>query len=291
MPKLSFNKITNYLIFLTLSLFAATCLFIFAVMIVGRFQGDNPNPMIPWTTLQVGFVLIVVPFFGKRIFAKVVNAPEEVTLPRPASLFVGMLSGLLYGGAILILATAALFCTDPARLLGDDVAKTAFIILGVTAVIGMFLAPQRVSRKARLWLLVALIAQFVSISTARQLLGLYPMEYDYKVEELDLKKMPLADRNHTRWLIPEGAKNIHIHGVRASFGKVQCTVSMEQVKKFMDQYKLKILLDNGNEIVFGNDEFVVFIYNQQTKVLAGSFRRDGLPENLKKPQVPAQDKQ
>lgn len=288
MPKLSFNTITNYLIFLTLSLFAAACLFLFAVMIVGRFQGDTPNPMIPWTTLQVGFVLLVVPFFGKRIFAKVVKAPEEVTLPRPAALFVGMLSGLLYGGAILILATAVLFCIEPARLLGDDVAKTAFIILGITAVAGMFLAPQKVARKARLWLLVALIAQFVTISTARQLLGLYPMEYNYKVEKIDLKQMPLADRNHIKWLIPEGAKNIHIHGVRASFGKSKCTVSMEQVKKFMDLHKFKILLDNGNEFVFGDNKFVVFLYNQKTGELAGSFQLDGLP---KKPQTPAPVKQ
>ena len=288
MPKLSFNTITNYLIFLTLSLFAAACLFLFAVMIVGRFQGDTPNPMIPWTTLQVGFVLLVVPFFGKRIFAKVVKAPEEVTLPRPAALFVGMLSGLLYGGAVLIIATAALFCIDPARLLGDDVAKTALIILGITAVTGMFLAPQKVARKARLWLLVALIAQFVTISTARQLLGLYPMEYNYKVEKIDLKQMPLADRNHIKWLIPEGAKNIHIHGVRASFGKSKCTVSMEQVKKFMDLHKFKKLLDNGNEFVFGDDKFVVFLYNQKTGELAGSFQLDGLP---KKPQTPEPVKQ
>ena len=291
MPKLPLSKITNYLIFLTLSLFAAACLFIFAVVLVGRFQGDNPNPMIPWTTLQIGFVLIVVPFFGKRIFAKVVNAPEEVTLPRPAALFVGMLSGLLYGGAILILATAALFCIDPARLLGNDVAKTALIILGVCAAAGMCFPPEKVARKTRLWILVALVAQFVTISTARQLLGLYPMEYDYKVEEIDLKQMPLADRGHIKWLIPEGAKNIHIYGIRATYGKSSCNVSMEQVKKFAEQNKFELPENPGNEFVFGNNEFVVFIYNQQTGTLLGYFKRDGLPENLKKPQVPAQDKQ
>ena len=290
MLKLPLNKITNYLIFLTLSLFAAACLFIFAAVLVGRFQGDTPNPMIPWTTLQIGFVLIVVPFFGKRIFAKVVNAPEEVTLPKIAAFFVGLLNGFLYGGAILILATAAMFCIDPARLLGDDVAKTALIILGGCGFIGMCFPPERVARKARLWLLVALVAQFVTISTARQLLGLYPMEYDYEVEKIDLKQMPLADRVHIKWLIPEGAKNIHIYGIRATYGKSSCTVSMEQVKKFAEQNKFELPENPSNEFVFGNNEFVVFIYNQQTGILLGYFRRDGLPENLKKPQDPAQDK-
>ena len=287
MQKLSLNKITNYLMFITLSLFAAACLYIFAAVLFGRLQGDDPNPMIPWTTLQIGFVLIVVPFIGKRIYAKVVNAPDEVTLPKIAAVFVGMLNGFLYGGTVLILATAVLFCTDPARLLGEDVAKTAFIILGACGVGGMCLAPQKVARKTRLWLLVALIAQFVTLSTARQLLGLYPMKYDYTVEKLDLKKMPLADRTHIRFLIPEGAKNIHIHGIRATLAKSECVVSMEQVKKFAEQHKFELPENPGNEFVFGNNEFVVFVYNQQTGTLLGYFKRDGLPENLKKPQLPA----
>ena len=283
MQQLSFNKITNYLMFLTLSLFAAACLYVFSVILISRLQGDTPSPVIPWTTLQVGFVLLIIPFFAKRIFAKVVAAPEEVTLPRPAALFVGLLNGLLYGGALLIILTAVIFCTNPLRLLADDVSKYAGIILGLTGLAGVVLAPQRVARKTRLWLLLALICQFVSISNARQLLGLYPFKYDYTVETVDMKKMPLVEKQVVEWLIPEGAKNIHIHGIRATHSRAECTVTMEQIKKFAAKHKFELPENPAKEFVFGNNEFLIFIYNQQTASLLGYFQRDGLPPSLKRP--------
>lgn len=285
MQNLSLNKITNYLMFLTLSLFAAACLYIFSVMLISRLQGDTPNPVIPWTTLQVGFVLLVIPFIGKRIYAKVVAVPEEVTLPRPAALFVGMLNGLLYGGALLIILTAIIFCTEPIRLLADNVAKYAGIILAVSALAGAAIAPQRVSRKARLWLLLALVCQFVMLSTVRQLLGLYPFKYDYTVEEVDFKKMPLVEKQIVEWLIPEGAKNIHIYGTRASHSRAECNATMEQIKNFAAKHKFELPEAPANEFVFGNNEFLIFIYNQQTTRLLGYFKRDGLPQNLKKPET------
>lgn len=283
MQNFSFNKVTNYLMFLTLSLFAAACLYIFSVMLISRLQGDTPSPVIPWTTLQVGFVLLVIPFIGKRIYAKVVAVPEEVTLPRPAALFVGLLNGLLYGGALLIILTAVIFCTDPIRLLADNVAKYAGIILAVSALAGAAIAPQRVSRKARLWLLLALICQFVMLSTVRQLLGLYPFKYDYNVEVVDFKKMPLVEKQIIEWLVPEGAKNIHIYGTRASHSRAECNATMEQIRNFAAKHKFELPVNPANEFVFGNNEFLIFIYNQQTASLLGYFKREGLPPSLKKP--------
>ena len=283
MQKLSFNKVTNYLMFITLSLFAAACLYIFSVMLISRLQGDSPSPVIPWTTLQVGFVLLVIPFIGKRIYAKVVAVPEEVTLPRPSAIFVGMLNGLLYGGALLIILTLIIFCTDPLRLLADDTAKYAGIVLAVSALAGIALAPERVSRKARLWLLLALICQFVMLSTVRQLLGLYPFKYDYTVEEVDLKKMPLVEKQIVEWLVPEGAKNVHIYGTRASHSRSGCNATMEQIRKFAAKHKFELPENPADEFVFGNNEYLIFIYNQKTESLLGYFKRDGLPPNLKKP--------
>ena len=282
MKNLSFSKITNYLMFLTLSLFAAACLYIFSVVLISRLQGDTPSPVIPWTTLQIGFVLLIIPFIGKRIYAKVVNVPEEVALPRPAAIFVGLLNGLLYGGALLIICTAVIFCTDPLRRLADNIAKYAGIILLACGLAGIVAAPQRVARKARLWLLLALICQFVILSTARQLLGLYPFKYDYTVESVDLKKMPLVEKPIVEWLIPEGAKNIHIYGTRASHSRVECTVPMEQIKKFAAKHKFELPENPAAEFIFGNNEFLIFIYNQQNGLLLGYFKRDGLPPHLRK---------
>ena len=283
MQNLSFNKITNYLMFLTLSLFAAACLYIFSMGLISRLQGNDPSPVIPWTTLQVGFILIVIPFIGKRIYAKVVAVPDEVTLPRPAALFVGLLNGLLYGGALLIILTAIIFCTDPIRLLADNTAKYAGLVLAASGIAGIAVAPHQVARKARLWLLLALICQFVTLSTARQLLGLYPFKYDYSVEEVDLKKMPLVEKQIVEWLIPDGAKNIRIHGIRAGFSRSECTVTMEQLKAFAAKHKFELPENPPNEFAFGNNEFLVYVYNQQTNLLLGYFRRDGLPPHLKKP--------
>lgn len=283
MQNLSFNKITNYLMFLTLSLFAAACLYIFSMGLISRLQGNDPSPVIPWTTLQVGFILIVIPFIGKRIYAKVVAVPDEVTLPRPAALFVGLLNGLLYGGALLIILTAIIFCTDPIRLLADNTAKYAGLVLAASGIAGIAVAPHQVARKARLWLLLALICQFVTLSTARQLLGLYPFEYDYTTAERDLKKMPLVEKQIVEWLIPDGAKNIRIHGIRAGFSRSECTVTMEQIKAFAAKHKFELPENPANEFAFGNNEFLVYVYNQQTGVLQGYFRRDGLPANLIRP--------
>lgn len=294
MKNLSFSKITNYLMFLTLSLFAAACLYIFSVVLISRLQGDTPSPVIPWTTLQIGFVLLIIPFIGKRIYAKVIDVPEEVSLPRPAAIFVGLLNGLLYGGALLIICTAVIFCTDPLRLLADNIAKYAGIILLACGLAGIVAAPQRVARKARLWLLLALICQFVILSTARQLLGLYPFKYDYTVESVDLKKMPLVEKPIVEWLIPEGAKNIHIYGIRASHSRAECTVSMEQLKKFAAKHKFELPENPAGEFIFGNNEFLIFIYNQQNGLLLGYFKRDGLPPHLKKKDakiVPAEKKE
>lgn len=294
MKNLSFSKITNYLMFLTLSLFAAACLYIFSVVLISRLQGNSPSPVIPWTTLQIGFVLLIIPFIGKRIYAKVIDVPEEVSLPRPAAIFVGLLNGLLYGGALLIICTAVIFCTDPLRLLADNIAKYAGIILLACGLAGIVAAPQRVARKARLWLLLALICQFVILSTARQLLGLYPFKYDYTVESVDLKKMPLVEKPIVEWLIPEGAKNIHIYGIRASHSRAECTVSMEQLKKFAAKHKFELPENPAGEFIFGNNEFLIFIYNQQNGLLLGYFKRDGLPPHLKKKDakiVPAEKKE
>ena len=79
-------------------------------------------------------------------------------------------------------------------------------------------------------LLLALIAQFVTLSALRQLLGLFPLKFDYTVAEINLEKMPLADKNLVNWLVPDGAKNIHIYGTRGEEARVQCQVTAEQLK-------------------------------------------------------------
>lgn len=282
MQKISLNTITNYLMFLTLCLFSAGCLFLFSVLLISRLQGDSPSPVIPWTTLQIGFVLIIVPFVGKRLFAKIVAAPEEVELPRNAGFFVGFLQGLLYGGSILVIAGIWLFCFNTERLFSHDLTYYSLVILGVCGVAGMFFAPVRVARKARLWLLLALISQFVTISTLRQLLGLVQLKFDYKVSEIDLAKMPLADKHLVNWLVPDGAKNIHIYGTRGEEARVQCQVTAEQLKAFAEKYKLDLPEIDRKEFAFGNNETVAFIYNRETGVLVGIFKRNGLPANLRR---------
>ncbi|MBE6391797.1 MAG: hypothetical protein E7042_06325 [Lentisphaerae bacterium] len=282
MQKISLNTITNYLMFLTLCLFSAGCLFVFSVMLISRLQGDTPSPTIPWTTLQIGFVLIIVPFVAKRLFAKVIAAPEEVVLPAGAGIFVGFLQGLLYGGAILVIGGIVLFCFNPQRLFSHDLFYYSMATLGVTGVAGAFFAPVRVARKARLWLLLALISQFVTLSALRQLLGLFPLKFDYTVAEINFEKMPLADSNLVNWLVPDGAKNIHIYGTRGEEARVQCQITAEQLKEFAKKNKLELPETESREFAFGNNETVVFIYNRESGVLIGFFRRDGLPGHLRR---------
>lgn len=289
MNKLTLNRITNYLMFATLCLFTAGCLYLFSVLLISRLQGNTPSPVIPWTTLQVGFVLIVIPFFGKRLFYKIVEAPEEVELPRGASLFVGFLQGLLYGGTLLILVGTGLFCFDPMRLFDHNIFYWAIAALALTGFAGICYAPVRVARKTRLWLLLALIAQFVTISTIRQLLGLYPLKYDYQVEFADPEKMPLASKGIIELMIPEGAEDIHLYGIRGDQTRVKCQVTAEQLKAFAAKHKLELPQDDKEEIVFGNNEFTIFIYNRKSNTLTGLYKRNGLPEQLRR-KAPA-DKQ
>ena len=289
MNKLTLNRITNYLMFATLCLFTAGCLYLFSVLLISRLQGNTPSPVIPWTTLQVGFVLIVIPFFGKRLFYKIVEAPEEVELPRGTGLFVGFLQGLLYGGTLLILVGTGLFCFDPMRLFDHNIFYWAIAALALTGFAGICYAPVRVARKTRLWLLLALIAQFVTISTIRQLLGLYPLKYDYQVEIADPEKMPLASKGIIELMIPEGAEDIHLYGIRGDQTRVKCQVTAEQLKAFAAKHKLELPQDDKEEIVFGNNEYTIFIYNRKSNTLTGLYKRNGLPEQLRR-KAPA-DKQ
>ena len=289
MNKLTLNRITNYLMFATLCLFTAGCLYLFSVLLISRLQGDTPSPVIPWTTLQIGFVLIVVPFFGKRLYYKIVEAPEEVELPRGAGLFVGFLQGLLYGGTLLVLAGAGLFCFAPMRLFDHNLFYWALATLALTGFAGICYAPVRVARKTRLWLLVALIAQFVAISTMRQLLGLYPLKYDYQVAIVNPEKMPLASKGIIELMIPEGAENIHLYGVRGNQTRVKCQASAEQIKAFTAQHKFELPQDDKEEIIFGDKEYTIFIYNRKSNTLTGLYKRNGLPEQLRR-KTPA-DKQ
>ena len=289
MNKLTLNRITNYLMFATLCLFTAGCLYLFSVLLISRLQGDTPSPVIPWTTLQIGFVLIVIPFFGKRLFYKIVEAPEEVELPRGTGLFVGFLQGLLYGGTLLILVGAGLFCFAPIRLFDHNIFYWAIAALALTGFAGICYAPVRVARKTRLWLLLALIAQFVTISTIRQLLGLYPLKYDYQGENADPEKMPLASKGIIELMIPEGAENIHLYGIRGDQTRVKCQVTAEQLKAFAAKHKLELPQDDKEEIVFGNNEYTIFIYNRKSNTLTGLYKRNGLPEQLRR-KAPA-DKQ
>ena len=289
MNKLTLNRITNYLMFATLCLFTAGCLYLFSVLLISRLQGDTPSPVIPWTTLQIGFVLIVVPFFGKRLYYKIVEAPEEVELPRGAGLFVGFLQGLLYGGTLLVLAGAGLFCFAPMRLFDHNLFYWALATLALTGFAGICYAPVRVARKTRLWLLVALIAQFVTISTMRQLLGLYPLKYDYQVAVVNPEKMPLASKGIIELMIPDGAENIHLYGVRGNQTRVKCQASAEQIKAFTAKHKFELPQDDKEEIIFGDKEYTIFIYNRKSNTLTGLYCRNKLPEQLRR-KTPA-DKQ
>ncbi len=282
MNRSTLNRITNYLMFATLCLFTAGCLYLFSVLLISRLQGDTPSPVIPWTTLQIGFVLIVVPFFGKRLYYKIVDAPEEVELPRGAGLFVGFLQGLLYGGTLLVLAGAGLFCFAPMRLFDHNLFYWALATLALTGFAGICYAPVRVARKTRLWLLVALIAQFVALSTMRQLLGLYPLKYDYQVEFADPAKMPLASKGIIELMIPEGAENIHLYGVRGNQTRVKCQASAEQIKAFTAKHKFELPQDDKEEIIFGDKEYTIFIYNRKSNTLTGLYCRNKLPEQLRR---------
>ena len=282
MNKLTLNRITNYLMFATLCLFTAGCLYLFSVLLISRLQGDTPSPVIPWTTLQIGFVLIVVPFFGKRLYYKIVEAPEEVELPRGAGLFVGFLQGLLYGGTLLVLAGAGLFCFAPMRLFDHNLFYWALATLALTGFAGICYAPVRVARKTRLWLLVALIAQFVALSTMRQLLGLYPLKYDYQVEVVNPEKMPLASKGIIELMIPDGAENIHLYGVRGNQTRVKCQASAEQIKAFTAKHKFELPQDDKEEIIFGDKEYTIFIYNRKSNTLTGLYCRNKLPEQLRR---------
>ena len=282
MNRLTLNRITNYLMFATLCLFTAGCLYLFSVLLISRLQGDTPSPVIPWTTLQIGFVLIVVPFFGKRLFYKIVEAPEEVELPRGAGLFVGFLQGLLYGGTLLVLAGTGLFCFAPLRLFDHNLFYWALATLALTGFAGICYAPVRIARKARLWLLVALIAQFVTLSTMRQLLGLYPLKYDYQVEFADPAKMPLASKGIIELMIPEGAEKIHLYGVRGNQTRVKCQASAEQLKAFAAKHKFELPQDDKEEIIFGDKEYTIFIYNRKSNTLTGLYSRNKLPEQLRR---------
>lgn len=281
MPRLPLNKITNHLMFITLTLFAAACLFVFIAALIGRIQGNNPSPAIPWTTLQVGFILIIVPFIGKRIYSKVVNAPEDVTLPAAAGVFVGFLNGLLYGGALLIIAGAILFCLAPEKLFDKNIAHIALGVLVVTGGAGVCFPVQQVARKARLWLLLTLICQFVTISTMRQLLGLMPLKFDYRFTEVTQGNAPLVPQTLLKRLIPPGAKNIHLHGT-TSLTEMRCEISEADVQKFIAENKYSCHAQNETETVFGDNEIFIWVFNHNRGILDGFFRRDGLPQALVK---------
>ena len=165
----------------------------------------------------------------------------------------------------------------------------ALAVLGVTGAAGIFYAPSRIARKARLWLLLALIAQFVTLSTIRQLLGLAPLNFDYTVQLPDPGKMPLAGKDVVNLLVPDDAENIHIYGTRGVETRVQCKVDGEGLKKFAQKHKFELPENTGKEFVFGNNEFVIFIYNPNTQILTGYFKRDGLPEKLRRPEKAVSD--
>lgn len=284
MPRISLNKITNYLMFLILSAFSAGCMYIFSVTLVSRLQGDTPSPIIPWTTLQIGFVLLVIPFLGKRIYAKVVDVQEDVELPGGAALFVGFLQGLLYGGTLLIIAGAVIFCTGAERLLDPAIPRYTLIALAVTGCAGAFYAQKKVARKARLWLLLALICQFVTISTMRQLLGLFPLKYDYRTEEFAEKSMPLADKTVIEKLIPDGANKIHLYGTRGDHARIQCNTTLEKIKQFAEAQKYSIETASADDFILTDNKNAVFHFNVKSGVLSGYFKHDGLPETLRRPE-------
>ena len=281
--KLSFSKVTNYLMFGTLSLFTAACLYFFSVTLISRMQGDNPSPVIPWTTLHIGFILIIVPLLGKKIFYKVVEAPEDVALGANAGIFVGLLRGLLYGGTVLVLGAVVLFCVDVERLLLDsNVPKAAYVILGISGCAGAFFYPTRVARKTRLWLLLTLICQFVMLSTIRQMLGLYPLKFRYSVESMQGASMPLLDPMIAEKLIPAGAENINVRGVRGGKNEVamQCSISREKVDAFIKSHKYQLRGESRNGFSFGDNKRTLFNYNESRQELFGVFQDNGLPKAL-----------
>ena len=282
MSKITLNQATNYLMFLTLSLFTAICLYFFSVLLISRLQGDDPSPMIPWTTLHVGFVLLIIPMIGKKIFSKVVDAREDVEIPRSAAVFVGMLRGLLYGGALLVIGGAAMFCISPERLLSGEVSSVAWGVLIVSGSAGLFFPPQVVARRTRLWLLLTLVCQFVMLSTMRQMLGLYPLKFEYSVESADLSKMPLLDKNIVSKLLPPGAGEIKLSGRRGSAGEVrmQCRVQPKDLETFIQLNKYILPENRGSEYSFGNNKDIVFIYNSETSFLQGFYCAPGLPAKL-----------
>ena len=197
-------------------------------------------------------------------------------------MFVGFLQGLLYGGTLLVLAGAGLFCFAPMRLFDHNLFYWALAALALTGFAGICYAPVRVARKTRLWLLVALIAQFVALSTMRQLLGLYPLKYDYQVEFADPAKMPLASKGIIELMIPEGAENIHLYGVRGNQTRVKCQASAEQIKAFTAKHKFELPQDDKEEIIFGDKEYTIFIYNRKSNTLTGLYCRNKLPEQLRR---------
>lgn len=284
MPRnLSFNKVTNYLMFGTLSLFTAACLYFFSVTLISRLQGSNPSPVIPWTTLHIGFILIIVPLFGKKIFYKVVEAPEDVALSANAGVFVGFLRGLLYGGTVLVLGAVLLFCVDVERLLLDkNVPKAAYVILGISGCAGAFFYPSRVARKTRLWLLLTLICQFVMLSTIRQMLGLYPLRFQYSAESMQNASMPLLDPLIIEKLIPAGAEKINVRGVRGGKNEVaiQCRISREKVDAFIKSHKYQLRGESSNGFSFGDNQRLLFNYNEAAQELFGVFQDGGLPKAL-----------
>lgn len=282
MSKITLNQVTNYLMFLTLSLFTAICLYFFSVMLISRLQGDNPSPMIPWTTLHVGFVLLIIPMIGKKIFNKVVEAKEDVELPRGAGVFVGLIRGLLYGGALLVVGGAAMFCLAPEKLLQGEVSSVAWGVLIVTGCAGVFFPPQMVARRTRLWLLLTVVCQFVMLSTMRQLLGLYPLKFEYDMESADLSRMPLLDKNSASKILPPGAENVEISGVRGSDGEVRlhCRVQAKDLETFIQMNKYTFPENRGTEFTFGDNKCAVFVYNSETSLLQGFYRVSGLPEKL-----------
>lgn len=278
------NHITNYLMFLTLSLFASICLYFFSVMLISRLQGDDPSPNIPWTTLHVGFVLLIIPFVGKRLFAKIVGVKEDVELPRSAGVFVGMLRGLLYGGTLLVLGGAAFFCFAPEKLMAGELTRLAWGILIITGVLGVFFPPLTVARRTRLWLLVTLVSQFVMISTMRQMLGLYPFKFEYVQENIALDKMPLLDKKIAEKLLPVGASSIKVWGECTRETHVKCKVAPKDLELFITANKYMITQKSDKISSFGDNKHVIFIYNGETNILEGVFRNEGLPKNVIRPE-------
>ena len=282
MPKLSFKYLTDYLIFLTLSFFSGVCLYLFSVMIISRLQGDQPSASVPWTTLQVAFVVFVIPFIGRRIYHKVVLAGEEVVLPRIAGWFVGALRGALWGGALLTLGCAALLLSAPEKLFEPPVKNLALAVIVISVGAGACYPPVQISRKFRLWLLIALIAQFVMISAMRNMLGLSYLRIDYSCSSIDAEKMPMLSAELIARLLPPDARDIRITGRGGLTAELRgnCKTDLAAVKLFAENNNYKLPEKTDGEFAFSDNKIIVFIFDPGNNTLSFLFKAAGLEEHL-----------